>query len=226
MFLGRDRRRSDDGERGAAAVEQIGLVLLIAAVLLGVLVAVGNRDSIDQGRQLGSLIGRRLACAPLAPGPCRRDRLTVAYGEPLARLVRMLAPTSAELASEGLVAVDFRYCRRASCAAPQSGARGERLTRSNRRITAFTEVRDRRRHEGRIEILYWLYRPGQPWQVIRREADRDDLSAARSIRLGRDESPVLVPLETLPGRNHYRFPRLEEPPWRWRVTPTYPGRPS
>jgi hypothetical protein len=25
----------------------------------------------------------------------------------------------------------------------------------------------------------------------------------------------LVPLETLPGRDHYRFPPLERPPWQW-----------
>lgn len=206
--------------------EQLGLLMLVVVLMLGLIVAIGQRESIDQGRALGSLIGRRLACAPIASDPCHRDPLTVTYGERLARLVRMLAPSPAELRSGGLVAVDFRYCRRVSCAQPLPGERGERLTRSNRRVTAFTEVRDRRRRTGRVEILYWLYRPGQPWQAIRRSAAEEELVASGAIRLGLDETPILVPLETLPGRNHYRFSRSEEPPWRWRVTPIFPGRPS
>jgi hypothetical protein len=36
-------------------------------------------------------------------------------------------------------------------------------------------------------------------------------------------NPRLVPLETLPGRNHYQFPPSEEPPWRWQVESHYPG---
>jgi len=32
-----------------------------------------------------------------------------------------------------------------------------------------------------------------------------------------------VPLETLPGRNHYDFPASEEPPWRWQVPGVYGG---
>lgn len=214
------------GEKGAAAVEQIALVMLVAALMLGVFATVSGRDSVDGSRQLGSLLGRRLACAPLAGEACRRDRLTVAYDETLARVVRMLAPSQAELRNDGLVAIDFRYCRRTSCAVPLAGERGERLTESNRRVTAFTEVRDRRRSGGGVGIVYWLYRPGQPWQPIHRLAGPDELAASRATRLGRDETPILVPLETLPGRNHYAFPRLEEPPWRWRITAIYPGRPS
>jgi hypothetical protein len=36
-------------------------------------------------------------------------------------------------------------------------------------------------------------------------------------------NPVLVPLETLYGRDHYDFPPAEEPPWRWKVESVYPG---
>ena len=36
------------------------------------------------------------------------------------------------------------------------------------------------------------------------------------------DDPNLVPLETLPGRNHYEFPAAEQPPWQWRVPGIYP----
>ena len=36
-------------------------------------------------------------------------------------------------------------------------------------------------------------------------------------------NPVLVPLETLYGRDHYDFPTDEEPPWRWTVDSVYAG---
>ena len=38
-----------------------------------------------------------------------------------------------------------------------------------------------------------------------------------------DEVPVLVPLETLDGRNQYDFAAGEEPPWRWRVPSVIPA---
>jgi hypothetical protein len=38
-----------------------------------------------------------------------------------------------------------------------------------------------------------------------------------------EDNPALVPLETLPGRNHYEFPASEEPPWQWHVVGRYPG---
>ena len=37
------------------------------------------------------------------------------------------------------------------------------------------------------------------------------------------DDPALVPLETLPGRDHYEFPAGERPPWQWRVRGLYPG---
>lgn len=221
-----DSRSDQRAEQGSAAPEQIGLILMVSLLMLAAIVAVAAHGPIDEGRKLASLLGRRLACAPLASTPCRQDRLKTAYGEPLARLTRALAPAPADLLEGGLTAVDFRRCRRPSCAVPVAGPRGERLTTSNRRITAFTEVRDRRRQDGSIEVVYWLYRPGRPWQAIVRHAGRAELEAAGSTRLGRDESPILVPLETLPGRNHLSFRRIEEPPWRWRVNSTFPGRPS
>jgi hypothetical protein len=58
--------------------------------------------------------------------------------------------------------------------------------------------------------------------VIRR-ASSALVAASASTPLLETANPRLVPLETLPGRNHYDFPALEEPPWRWRVEGVHPG---
>ena len=114
---------------------------------------------------------------------------------------------------DGELPVDFRYCRQPSCAAPGSDPG---LTSSRRRVTEFTSVEDLRRSGGPVRITYWLYRPGQRWERIVRTAGPAEIAAASSIRLSLEDDPALVPLETLPGRDHYLFPPGEEPPWRWR----------
>jgi hypothetical protein len=116
--------------------------------------------------------------------------------------------------------VDFRYCRSESCAVP-----GDRvgLTRSNRRVTAFTSVLDDRRAGGEVEVSYWLYRPGIGWDRAVRRASSADVERYASTPLLETANPVLVPLETLYGRDHYDFPTDEEPPWRWTVDSVYAG---
>lgn len=57
---------------------------------------------------------------------------------------------------------------------------------------------------------------------MRRASDADVAAAAGTDVLESDD-PALVPLETLPGRNHYEFPAHEAPPWQWNVTGRYPG---
>jgi hypothetical protein len=145
-------------QRGSAGVEQVGLAALIALLLLGAASAVAGGGKIDAGRTLAATIGRRLTCAPHLPDACRHHPAVSAYGWPLARLVRALAPApSAQPGASGLplVPVDFRRCRRESCAV----AAGPHLTASGRRTTAFTEILDRRRNLGWVEVVYWLYRP-------------------------------------------------------------------
>ena len=44
------------------------------------------------------------------------------------------------------------------------------------------------------------------------------IEAASSLRLSLDDDPALVPLETLPGKDHYDFAPGEDPPWRWRTS--------
>lgn len=209
--------------RGAASVEQAGLVLGIALLLVAAVSAIAAGGPDDAGPELGSALARKLRCAPRLPGPCWRDSLTEAYGRPLAGLVRALAPTPAALpgpTGDALAPVDFRYCRQPGCAVP-SGRIG--LTASNRRVTAFTSVEDHRRARGTVEVTYWLYRPTLGWARVVRTADSPRVTEAASTPLLESANPRLVPLETLAGRNHYDFPAREEPPWRWQVEGVYPG---
>jgi len=204
-------------------VEQAGLVLLVALLLLAAISAFAAGPPNEQGRELGSAIARKLRCAPRLPGPCWRDPLTEAYRRPVAGLVRALAPQPGAVPGASglpLVPVDFRYCRRPSCAVPGNHSG---LTSSNRRVTAFTSVVDRRRAGGPVEVTYWLYRPGVGWDRVTRRASSADVAAHALTPLLQTANPRLVPLETLPGRNHYDFPAAEEPPWRWQVQSVYPG---
>jgi hypothetical protein len=208
---------------GAASAEQVGLVLMIALLLIAAISAVAARGPDRAGPELGSAIARKLRCAPRLPGPCWRDPLTDAYGRPLAGLIRALAPQPSGVpgpSGTSLVPVDFRYCRHESCAVPSERPG---LTTSNRRITAFTTIADHRRSTGMVELTYWLYRPGVGWNSVVRRASAADVANYAATPLLEATNPRLVPLETLPGRNHYDFPADEEPPWRWRVEGVYPG---
>lgn len=211
-----------ESERGTASVEQAGLAALIALLLLAAIAALAGDGEVDPGRLLGSTIARRIACAPRAPGACRHHPLVPAYGWPLARLARALAPAPTAVPSPTglpLVPVDFRRCRRESCAV----SAGPHLTASGRRTTAFVQLDDRRRTLGWVELTYWLYRPGLGWDRVVRRATQMDVEASSDVRVLLEDDPALVPLETLPGRDHYEFPPGEQPPWQWQVAGRYPG---
>jgi hypothetical protein len=211
-----------DSDRGGASVESAGLAALIAFALLAAVSAVAAGGDVDAGRTLARAIGRKIACAPRLPGPCRTHPLVPAYGWPLARLVRALAPASAARPGpEGLplVPVDFRRCRRPSCAV----AAGPHLTASGRRPTAFTQIEDRRAADGWVEATYWLYRPELGWERIVRRATQADVDAAAGTAVLLGDDPALVPLETLSGRDQYEFPPGEHPPWRWGLRSVHPG---
>jgi hypothetical protein len=210
-------------QNGAATVEHVGLVVLIALLAMGAIAALVAAPPTEEARRLGSQLDRRIRCPARLPDPCWRDPLTEAYGRPLAGLVRALAPQPQPLAGGSggpLLPVDFRYCRSESCATP-----GDRsgLTASNRRVTAFTSVTDHRRSGGGVEVSYWLYRPRLGWDRALHTASPGDVERYASTPLLDSANPVLVPLETLYGRDHYDFPPGEEPPWRWRVQSVYPG---
>jgi hypothetical protein len=210
-------------EIGAASVEHVGLVLLIALLLLGGISALAAAPPTEEATRLGSSLDRKIRCPARLPDPCWQDPLTEAYGRPVAGLVRALAPEPQPVAGGSggpLLPVDFRYCRSESCAVP-----GDRpgLTQSNRRVTAFTSVLDHRRSSGEVEVSYWLYRPGIGWDRAIRRGSSADVERYASTPLLDSANPILVPLETLYGRDHYDFPPAEEPPWRWKVPSVYPG---
>jgi hypothetical protein len=201
---------------GAASVEYVALAGVIGALIVAAVAALVASPPRRADRELGEMLARRIACAPRYPVPCGRNPLALAYGFPLGKLVRSLAPDTAAVGGE--LPVDFRYCRQPSCSAPGSDPG---LTASRRRVTEFTWVEDRRRSDGSVRITYWLYRPGAGWERIVRSAGGAEIEAASHIRLSLEDDPALVPLETLPGRDHYDFPPGDVPPWRWKI----PSRP-
>ncbi|MCB0831375.1 MAG: hypothetical protein KDB54_05800 [Solirubrobacterales bacterium] len=209
--------------RGTATVEQTGVILLVSLVLAAlVAVLIGAGD--PAGRGLGTRIANRIACGPRQPGVCRQHPAVSAYGWSLARVVRWLAPAPAARSGPAgnlLVPVDFRYCQHPGCAVPAGDGK---LTTSNRRLTVFTEVRRLPPQAAATwEIAYWLYRPSLGWERITRRAGSPEVEAASGTRLLLEDSPRLVPLEILPGRNHYELPPGDEPPWRWEVDSAFEG---
>jgi len=194
---------------GSASVEYLALAAVIGLLIVIGIAALVASPPHRADRELGEMLARRIACTPRYPVPCGRNPLALAYGFPVGKAVRSLAPQPSIRAGE--LPVDFRYCRQASCASPGSVAG---LTVSRRRVTEFTAVDDGRHAGGSLRITYWLYRPGLGWEKVVRVAGADDIAAASSIRLSLDDVPALVPLETLPGRDHYVFPAAEQPPWQ------------
>lgn len=209
-------------ERGSASVESVALAALVALLLGACIAAIAAGGDIDAGRGLAGAIGRKMRCGPRLPDACDHHPLVPAYGWPLARLTRALSPIPTSISGPSglpLMPVDFRRCRQESCAV----AAGPHLTASGRRTTAFTELVDRRRSSGWVEITYWLYRPTLGWSRVVRRATAADVEAATGVEVRAEDDPALVPLETLPGRNHYEFPAGEKPPWQWQVDGRYPG---
>ena len=202
--MGSGRQRDD--ERGAASVEQAALVLLLAlagCAMIAVLSGSGPGE-----RTLAAKIAFKQRCAVRYPDPCWQDPLSEAYGRELGGAIRALAPAPA--AQGGLVGVDYRRCRRVSCATWA----GPHLTASNRRTTTFTSVRE---SASGIDIDYWVYRPTIGWELVGKHVDRPGLAAYEGTPLLDSADPVLVPLETLLGRDDASFVAGEEPPWRDQV---------
>jgi len=210
-------------QRGSATVEQIGVVFMVAAIF-AVLAAAYLTGAADKpGHGLGIRIANRIACGPREPGVCRQHPAVSAYGQDLARVVRWLAPEPfARIGPDGrlLAPVDFRYCQQPGCALPAGDGR---LTTSNRRLTLFTEVAATGQSDPGWRITYWFYRPSLGWDRVVRLAGPAEVGAASGTRVLLQDSPRLVPLEILPGRNHYRLPAGDEPPWRWKIRTSHIG---
>src|SRR3954454_5774410 len=118
MGAGASRRLS--GQDGQSTVEWIGLCLVVSALLLGVLTALGGGLP---GGVLARAIATRLLCAAGLSSTCGDSGdLVAAYGPELAGEVERSAPRIVYEAGMAALPVDFRSCRHDGCAAgPASG---------------------------------------------------------------------------------------------------------
>jgi len=140
-------------ERGQAAIEWIGLVLLAALVLGGL---VGIASGVD-GRSFGGLLAHRLACA--AKGGCADGdtALVRAYGARDAAAVRQHLQGLVFEPGERQLPVDWRECREVACATVSDDRDLDaHRTDAGHRATVFTRVQ---RRAGRRYIQYWFYYP-------------------------------------------------------------------
>ena len=145
-------------QRGQAAVEWVGLVLLVALALAGLAAVVPAGD----GRSLGGAVAGGLVCA--VRGGCGREgrlgdaALVAAYGERDAELVRRYAPSIAYEGGTYTLPVDWRQCRshRCSDAPDRAGLDVHSSARGRLPATAFTHVV---RRGGETFLQYWLYYP-------------------------------------------------------------------
>ena len=172
---------------------------------------------------LAGAIGRRIACAPRLPDACRHHPLVPAYGWPLARLARALAPAPAAAAGPLRPAArpgrlpplppgELRRRRRPP--PDRLGPAHHRLHPA--RATAATRSAGSSSTTGSTAPA--SAGNGSSAAPTRRQVD----AASRRPVLLKDD-PALVPLETLPGRDHYDFPAGERPPWQWQVEAATPA---
>lgn len=202
-------------EAGSATVEQTGLLALLGLAMAAAVLLIAGGLGPETGRGLVTRIANRIACGPLEPGPCRRHPAVAAYGPSIAAALRAFAP--AELVRQdgtgrNLLPVDYRRCRIPSCAEVDPTRPKLDLSLSNRRTTLFTEAT---RSGGRLDLTWWAWRPGIGWEATRRSIGTAEAEAVRGTPVLLSDSPLLVPLEALDGRNHARFGPGERPPWQW-----------
>jgi len=209
---------------GSATAEQAGLIALVALAITAGGLFLSGAAGPDAGRGLVTRITNRIACGPLEPGPCRRHPAVDAYGPSVAAALRAFAPgdlVRRDAIGRGLLPVDFRRCRIPSCALVDPGRPDLDLTLSNRRTTLFTEAS---RSGGMLNLTWWSWRPGIGWEASRRSVGSGEVKAVRGTPLRLSDSPLLVPLEALDGRNHTRFGPDERPPWQWTVPSNHDSR--
>ena len=209
---------------GSATVEQTGLLALLGLALAAAVLFIAGGLGPETGRGLATRIANRIACGPLEPGPCRRHPAVTAYGSSIAAALRAFAPSDLirqDGTGRNLLPVDYRRCRIPSCAEVDPGRPEFDLTLSNRRTTLFTEAS---RSEGLLNLTWWAWRPGIGWEATRRSVETAEAEAVRGTPVLLSDSPLLVPLEALDGRNHTRFRSDERPPWQWAVPSNHDSR--
>jgi hypothetical protein len=163
------RPRKLRAESGQGTVEWVGLILLVALLMLGLVAAAGIGLP---GVELAKAVASRLVCA-VGLGGCGAEetRLASAYGDEIARLVAEGAPTILYEHGMRALPVDYRACREDACA---EGAEQGEVWRSDtgEPTIAFVRVIDCRAgsategancagaRAGNLYLQYWLYYPG------------------------------------------------------------------
>lgn len=158
------------GERGQSTVEWVGLLLLVALSLTG-LVAVGVRIP---DTALAQAIASRILCAASIADSCDDDEPTLiaAYGTEVGKLVRKHMPSLLFEQGSRAVPVDFRRCRSSACG-DGAGHGYVRRTDAGLPVSAFVHVVDCRpgaaeaseaegadcsgARAGNLYIQYWTY---------------------------------------------------------------------
>lgn len=125
-------------ERGQGTVEYVGLLLLVALVLAGLIAAGAGVP----GPALARSIASRLLCAAALADHCGDEPGLIAeYGSEVGELVRRHMPTLMFEKGSRAVPVDFRRCRETPCGdAPGPGT--VRRTDAGLPVTAFVHVID------------------------------------------------------------------------------------
>lgn len=140
-------------ERGQAAIEWTGLVLLVAVALGAVPLLALHVD----GRSFGGFLAHRIVCA--VRGGCQDGdaALARAYGRGDAELVRRNAPNLVYERGERSLPVDYRRCRARACAdAPDDRQLDAHRSERGERATVFVRLQRRGR---RRYLQYWFYYP-------------------------------------------------------------------
>jgi hypothetical protein len=156
-------------ERGQGTVEWVGLLLVAALLLLG-LVAAGVRVP---GALLARAVADRILCAAsLADGCGDEPALIAAYGSEIGALVREHMPTLVFENGSRAVPVDFRRCRNPACGDASADGLIHR-TDEGLPVTVFVHVVDCRPQvaeeteaagadcsggrAGNLYLQYWTY---------------------------------------------------------------------
>ena len=140
-------------QRGQAAVEWIGVILVACVVLAGLAAAAATVD----GRSFGGFLAHRLTCAVRGGCDDGDAALAQAYGARDAALVRRHLPSLVFEPGEHQLPVDWRRCRSVDCARTSDDRDLDaHRTDAGMRATVFTRLQHR---DGRRYIQYWTYYP-------------------------------------------------------------------
>lgn len=141
------------GQRGQAAIEWVGVVLLMCVVLGCLTTAAATVD----GRSFGGFLAHRVTCAVKDGCDDGDAALERVYGAGDAELVRRHLQGLVFEPGERQLPIDWRRCRRVECAlAPDDRDLDAHRSDAGLRATVFTRLQRRGR---RRYVQYWTYYP-------------------------------------------------------------------